>query len=331
MNDYLYAGARVRAMEGALIGRARMEILLEAKTVQEIWNRLREYGVEPLTDRETGAILREETLLSLLQNAYKTVSEMLPSEAALQLWRYPYDCNNVKAAIKCAARGISPDSMLFDFGTVETARIKEMVQANTFEALPAAMQKAAQEVRELYAKTKNPQTVDLMMDCACYADMLSSARASRVSFAVDLVQRKIDTTNLLTAVRILRFANGEIARLLLEDALIEGGSLSTSDLREWFLQGEEAIWKGLYQTAYSGVASELARTDRSLTAIECSLDNAWMRQIKTVKFIPYGAEVIIAYLLAWEYEVRNLRILLSGREVGLPTKTIRERMRDSYV
>lgn len=331
MNDYLYGSARVRAMEGSLIGRVRLDSLFEAKNVKEIWERLQEYGIEPLMDETTGSILREETLLRVLRAAYQTVSEMFPENAALDLWRYPYDCNNVKAVIKCAARGIAPDSMLFDFGTVDVERIKQMVQVGNFEGLPTAMKDAAVEVSETYAKTKNPQTIDLLLDRACYADMLSLARASKIDFAVDLVQKKIDMTNLLTTVRILRFANGEIARLLLEEALIEGGTLPIDEIKDWFLQGEDAVWKALYQTEYNGLASEIAQTNRSLTAVERCLDNAWMRQIKTVKFIPYGAEVLIAFLLAWEYEVRNLRILLSGREVGIPTETIRERIRDSYV
>ena len=53
--------------------------------------------------------------------------------------------------------------------------------------------------------------------------------------------------------------------------------------------------------------------------------------IKETKFIPIGLEVMVAFLAAHEYEVKNLRILLSGKEAGIPTATIRERIRDSYV
>ena len=47
--------------------------------------------------------------------------------------------------------------------------------------------------------------------------------------------------------------------------------------------------------------------------------------------IPFGAEPILGYLLAVEYEVKNLRILLAGYGISLPRDTVRERMRSSYV
>ena len=60
-------------------------------------------------------------------------------------------------------------------------------------------------------------------------------------------------------------------------------------------------------------------------------DNYWMSLILENKFIPAGLEVMIAFLAAHEYEVKNLRIVLSGKEAGIATATIRERIRDSYV
>ena len=61
------------------------------------------------------------------------------------------------------------------------------------------------------------------------------------------------------------------------------------------------------------------------------MDSFWMRRIQGVKFVPYGPEVLIAYLLAQEYEVRNLRICIAGKRERLSVEMIRERMRDSYV
>jgi V/A-type H+-transporting ATPase subunit C len=56
-----------------------------------------------------------------------------------------------------------------------------------------------------------------------------------------------------------------------------------------------------------------------------------MALVKETKFIPLGLEVMVAFLAAHEYEVKNLRILLAGKEAGIPTQTIRERIRESYV
>ena len=331
MTDYLYGSARLRAMEQALIGRERIEALLVCADTAQLWERLGEFGVTALTDPKSGERLREETLLSLLNGAYREVCALFPEEPSLRLWLYQYDCNNVKAAIKGFVRGIDARSMMFEFGTVSVEDVLRMVRENRYEGLSPEMAKAAARAVSEYAKTKNPQVIDLCMDRACYADMLADAKASGVAFAAQLVECKIDLINLLIAVRILRMKSGEAGRAFLRDAMIEGGKLSRSQLIEWFEGGEDLLWDRLFYSPYSRLATAIHASDRSLTAIERCLDNAWMNEIQTAKFIPYGAEVAIAYLLAHEYEVRNLRILFAAKDAGLAVETTRERIRDSYV
>ena len=330
MADYMYGSARVRTLEASLIGRERIESLLDAKSTAEMWSRLQEYGVEPVRDAG-GFILREETLLEILRRSYREILEIFPDDAMLELWRYPYDCNNLKAAIKAFERKIDPRSMMFDFGVFDAEHVIRMVETRNFEALPRAMRMAAEEGISAYAKTKNPQQIDLLLDRACFADMLCAAQKSGNEFAIRLVRRQIDLTNLLICVRILRMQSGEAGKLLLCDAWIDGGFLPYETLQEWFLAGEEMLWDRLYYTEYSKLASAVASSDRSLTAVERCCDNYRMEEIRSAKYVPYGAEVIIAFLLAHEYEVRNLRIVLAGKEAGIAPATLRERIRDSYV
>ena len=330
MADYLYSSARVRVLERALIGRERIAALLETKSADGAWALLREYGVEPLTD-DNGKILREETLLRLLRNAYAEACEMLPDVGALRLWLYPYDCNNVKAAIKCFERGLDPSSMLFDFGTVEAQSVCRMVRSGGFDGLPDAMKQAAADAISAYAKNKNPQQIDLLLDRACYADMLTAAEKCGSDYVVGLVKRKIDLTNLLICVRILRMKSGEIGKMLWKDSVIEGGTLSRETLDEWFAKGEDKLWERLYYTAYTALAKAVLAGDGSLTCVERCCDNCLMDAVREAKSVPYGVEVVVAFLLAHEYEVRNLRILLAGKDASLSRETIRERIRDSYV
>ena len=69
----------------------------------------------------------------------------------------------------------------------------------------------------------------------------------------------------------------------------------------------------------------------SLGEAELAADNLFMERLRDARAIPYGAEPLLGYLLGTEFEVKNLRILLSGYSISLPQKTVRERMRDSYV
>lgn len=331
MTDYIFGSARLRAMEHTLIGREQIESLLSVADVDCLWERLIELGVALVTDGAGGERLREETLLARIREAYGEVCALFPNEPSLRLWLYQYDCNNVKAAIKGFVRGIDARSMMFDFGTIPVDEVLTMVRENRFDALPAQMADAAARAVAEYAKTKNPQLIDLYLDRACYADMLADAKSSGVALAVRLVERRIDLINILIAVRILRIRRDEAGRALLQDSLLEGGLLSHARITEWFDGGEDLLWDRLFYSEYGRLATAVTASDRSLTAIERALDNEWMHEIQEVKYIPYGAEVAIAYLLAREYEVRNLRILFAAKSAGLSAETTRERIRESYV
>ena len=169
------------------------------------------------------------------------------------------------------------------------------------------------------------------MDRACYADMLRAAQASENDFVIRLVRAKIDLTNLVVAIRILRMKSGEAGRALLDDALLLGGTLSPAELTSLFEKGETVLLSELRSGAYAPIAEQMLYADASLTALERTCDDFWMEMVRETKFIPMGLEVMVSFLLAHEYEVRNLRIVLSGKEAGLTVPTIRERIRASYV
>ena len=331
MADYLFGSANIRTLENAIIGRERIERLLNTKTTDEAWALLADWGVNIVRNSEDGKPMREETLLGILKGAYDRISELAPDSDALRLWLYPYDCNNLKAAQKAFIRGIDPASMLFDFGTLPASDIVKMVKTGNYEGLPTALCESAQAAMDEYAKTKNPQVIDLILDKACWRDMLNSANASGEAFVIRLVQTRIDLLNVMIALRILRMKSGEVGKVLFADAFLEGGKLARERMSECLISGEDALWEFLRYTEYSAFAENFAKSGGALSSAEKLADNYWMSLILENRFVPDGLEVMIGFLAAHEYEVKNLRILLSGKEAGIATATIRERIRDSYV
>ncbi len=325
--DYLYGSARVRVLENRLLGSTKTAALAEEKNIEGVWRRLREYGVEPVTDKD-GSPLREATLSALLSRAYAEIGEMFPEDRLLALWRYPYDCNNVKAAIKAFVRGVDPHSMMIEVGSVAPEQVISMVASGNFAGLPPKMSAAAAASMERFAKSRDPQTVDLLLDRACYADMTDAAASN--AFVRELVRCKLDLTDLLILIRVLRMQSGELGAVLLRDAWLEGGSFDIAFAEMYYRLGEEALWAQLRRGAYA-VFADAAGEGKSLAAVECAADNCLMERLREVKYVSFGAEVPTAYLLATEYEVRNLRILLAGKEAGVSPESLREELRKSYV
>lgn len=331
MEAYLFGSARIRSLENALIGKERMERLLEAGNTERCINLLAEYGVELVTNPDTGGFDREATLVSHLRCAYREVLSSAEDATFLTLWRFPYDCNNLKAAIKCFRRGVDCRDMLFDFGMTGSMDLLQMAGRNAFDPLPEPFRSAAAEASETFSKTANPQWVDLILDRACYRAMLETAQACGVEFALRLVRQKIDLTNLMICIRLLRMNSGEAGESMMRDSLLDGGLLSHAYLTDLYRAGEQVFWERLAYSEYRSFALSVKGSEATLTEAETAADNDWMRTIREARLIPYGPEALIGYLLGSEYEVRNLRIVLAGFGAELPAHIIRERIRESYV
>lgn len=328
--EYLYATARFRALEAGLVGKDRIEQLADAANAAEIFARLEEFGVALVRDA-SGEVLAEQTLLGVLQAALDNIYESAPAPELYDFLKYPYDCNNVKVAIKCYLRHVSADGMLFDFGTVSAKDVEKMPAEGDFSALPAAMAAAAHQAIAAYEKTANPRMIDLILDKACFADMLACVKCGGDPLHLQLLGTQIDLVNAMICLRLVRMGGGEQARVLLEDAMIEGGTLSLQALLSAFEGGESALYDLLAHSGYDKLVQAIKESDGSLAAAERAVDDYRMALVRTVRYTPFGASVLTAYFYAQEYAVKNVRIILAAKSAGLSPQTIRERIRTSYV
>ena len=323
--DFLYASARIRAMENTLVGRERLGSLAEMRSPGEIFAALNSYGIETVTGAD-GKPDAEATLLSALRAGFSEVATACGGGALFAFLRYPYDCNNIKAILKCNHRGVPAEGMLIDAGTVPAGKLPEMLKNERYEELPARMGAAIPGATEAFAKTKNPQEIDLALDRACYADMAAGAGDP---YTAKIVSLRADCTNILMCLRLLRMGATYPMRAALFSALLPGGTLGEGFFTEAFDGGESRLVDMVSMTELAPLF--LTEGERTLSAVEKNADNLVMEFVKTAKFVPFGAEIPVAYLIGLETAVKNLRILLSGKAAGLSAEEIRGRLRESYV
>ena len=93
---------------------------------------------------------------------------------------------------------------------------------------------------------------------------------------------------------------------------------ATDDVRPCWLGGAA----GLVQKALAESSS-----GSGMSGFEVFCDNYLMDYIKKAKYIPYGAEVPMAYLLAKETAYKVVSMVLPGRQTGLSANSIKARLR----
>lgn len=320
--DYLYASARIRALEASLVGDTKLAGLVSLKTEQELIAALQAEGLLP---REN-APDTEAALLALLREGIDAVKRSVPDESLTYIVTYPYDCHNIKATLKCAYRGIDEKDLLIDAGSLSPSALKEALSGGDLAALPPHMAKAVPEAREAFAKTGDPREIDLILDRALFLDLEGAAQG--LPFAERVIAARADLTNYIIALRLLR-RSPLLSEALFARAFLPAGTLGEAFFREAIAEGEEALHAQMRRTPYASVADGAG--EMSLSLLEKRADDLVMARVREAKYLPFGAEVPLAYLLALDASLKNVRILLAGKRAGSDTDTLRLRVRESYV
>ena len=324
-SDYMYSSARIRALENTLLTSDKIARMTEAKNDSEIYSMMTESGISVKANKD-GKPDAEATFDSLLGETLDLLDSIAPEEGMFKYFRYPYDAANLKSALKALFSERSCDDILFDIATVSPEKVRGAVEDMDFTEYPQNMRQAAYDAVKGYSENRDPQQIDLVIDRACYLDMLQGAKQDE--FLLKLVKAKIDLTNIVTVFRFIKF--GERAAARFDDALLSGGELSFDTLKEAYEGGIETLFHIIKMSVYSPIEAHLADS-MSSGALERICDDHWMKLLKDAKYINFGAGVLAAFYYAREYEVKNIRIILAGKRAGQDSDTIRERMRDSYV
>ncbi len=315
--DYLYLSARLRAKEAALVGKEHLARYRTMQTASEITAALLSEGIFPADTP------REAALTALLREGFDTVKEGAPSPEIFDFLQYPYDCHNVKTALKCHYLGRAPEGLFIDVGTVPVSALSQ-IPAAVPSALPAHLREGVEQAREQYERTRDPREIDFVLDAACFADMADAAAI--LPAAARLVSARAEMTNLRTCRRILSMGAGKAGEVMLSRAFLPGGVTDKARLLAAYREGESGF-------AALIAGSEFARVFESAdpAAIDLEMDNAYLEIAREGARASFGAEIAIGYLVGVEYAVKNLRILLVAKETGADDATVGGRLRENYV
>lgn len=330
-NDYAYAVARIRAIEGRLLDRARLERMVEAKTADEAFKVLQEAGYGYYSGGSFNTDDYEEVLKQEEDKTFRLLMEVSPYPEAFDIFLYKIDYHNMKFLIKAEFLGQLEEGGLINEGTIPPSGLRSALAERTLEVLPEVMEKAVETAIDTFNRTSDPQTIDILLDLALYSQLAESARRLGESFIIELVGIMADLSNIGT---YLRVRNMNKSREFFQRVLLPGGRLSGDLFPRQAHENVEGFMNAVRYTVYGKLCEEAVTSyssSGSLTAFERLSDNYLIGYIKKAKYITLGIEPLVAYLMAKQFEIKNARIVMVGKINGIPDDIIRERLRDTYV
>lgn len=323
--DYLYASARVRALENRLLSPERLRKMTEAATDEEALKVLSEcgYGEELTPDN------LEEALRLKRRASFAEAEQMLPEPRLFLLVRRKYDYHNLKCVIKGRAKNQAYEHLLVDYGAIEPTLLNETARESNFAALPTVPRNAARAAEEMLITTGDPRAADTVLDRALFAETLALAAESGSSFLHDYVRLTIDSANLRTLVRLKKMGQ-DAARLA--EYYYEGGTVPLARLRQDLTpEALEAIYNNSALAAAAHAGAEALKGLCGLSAMDLAADNAQLAFLRSAKYIGFGVEPVFAFFAAEELEQTAIHTIMAGRRAGNPAASIMERLRNTYV
>lgn len=325
--EYLFLTTRVRSLENNMLTHDRMEAMLESGNAEDAVKVLQECGYADIT--AASLLSLEQSLAAERQKTFEEIAFFLPDPTILDVFRVKFDYHNVKVLLKSLMQGVDGSNLLTEAGRVPLRTIQKAVLQSELIGIPARLQDAILEAREVLSATKDPQIADAVLDRYYYDEMFELAARVGSAFLEGYVRVSIDTANLRSIIRTARIGKGvEFLRTM----LFSGGNIDVNRIVETVASG--ASLEDFYSTTVlreAAAAGVAALQDGGLTRFEKLCDDAVSRYLSTARYVPFGEQPVISYLAAKETEYTTVRIIMTGLIAGLKPDTIRERLREVYV
>ncbi len=360
---YLYLSGLVKAMELHLLDQARLNRLLDANEPEEISRILGECnypaGKNP-----------EEILGTELTASLGWLKQMMPDPTYADALIIFHDAHNLKLVLKNLLTvwitgsdvdklpGQTPaingqagadEAILPNFGglngippfgrtamqalkpaQVDPDLLYHQIAEHRTDGLPEWIFQAAVEAVRRYLIQYDMSAVDTWLDQVAWRQAHKLAEQTGNHFLIGWLCRKTDLINLEMLLRTRTMRSG---REILGNALLAGGSVQVQQVLDLYGDSKDAIVAFYARTPYASLAEQCQNYELIDQAARYGLlaDNLLMEHVRSARWIISGPEVPLAWVLARQTEIKNVRIILTCLRNSLPKAQARDLMRDSYL
>jgi V/A-type H+-transporting ATPase subunit C len=332
LRRYAAANARVRTLLSTLVGRSGLEALCGYPSVDTVLDALQRtpYG------RATATVSSSDHgLLARLGDVGRVVLNVLddPPGTFLRQYLLHHEVATLKVVIRAVARHLSVQALtpyLIAWPGISTVAAEQLVTAADLRELVervgdtpygTAMQGALHRVDRV-----GPFALEVALDLDYYDRLWASSttlRSADCRRAQHLLGILFDILNLgwISRYHTVALSPEEILNYTLRQ-----GRWITPDIRRVLAEDHGASWAAaLERTPYAALLGD--SSSRDFDAASVGLWRLLANEIqRALTGYPFHIGVPFGFLLAQDIEIRDLRVLLAAKGMGVPSADIIERL-----
>jgi len=324
-NDiYPHANTIICIEESKLLKQFQYDILYNTKNLQAALDELN--GINYFHTYKNADIYNYGNMLDgLMITTFEFMKEIAPVELIWHMFALYYDIHNMKLVVKERFFGKRLDHLVLEYGsysmpTIRSAAVRrsdhilenEVLTEGFFEALQAA---------DMY-------DIDFILDKTYFRTLRKLAEELGIPEIVGFVTEKIDLFNVSAYLQSM--AAGNPAGYF-EKAFSCEGSYNLTEWQKYIDPGKpEILEKFPLWQKYKPILGNIGDRTRIFWEFDVWVDNYFIDKTKICKLMAFGIEPICAYFFNKFMEIKNIRILLAGKEGRYGIDEIKKRMRISY-
>ena len=303
-NDFILPVSIIKVQEKKLLTEQKLIKMLETNTSKEIIKILNDtdysYSIATtMQDDEYEKIINGE-----LERVFKFTREISKNnQEIVDLAALKYEYQNLKLLLKDKGN-------VLDVYNISTGIIDKEELMNNFN-----------EVK----KYKDLKEACIKLDKMYLKHLLKLANSTNIPLFIDYAKISIDRYNIVTFLR-LKKQNRNVDYL--DDILVDGGSISKEELIKVYFNN---TYLSLFKKKIATKTWDTFEKNGDILEIEKIFDNMIISLAKEYKYITIGPEPIFTYIIAKEYELKALRLILSAKLNDIDIELVKSRLRGVYV
>lgn len=323
MSDYLYAGARIKALENNLLTENQMEVLLSAKSYDEAIHNLHEtfLGLYLAQNRDTPLPYILEMVVSDAKSLLKSIA---PKPDLLNILWLKYDFYNLAAIVKGFQKGLEPEkieALCFKSGIYKPINLIEAYKNKNLQRYNSLFKRSVDKAESVNEVSE----VDRIMNMAYFESAKEIAVESEDQFLNDYVKLIIDFFNIQANLRALSHGTpGKSPRPI----YVQGGTVPKTRLDD-----RDSLLRAIGRIGPANLWEDAIREYRetgSYALIETTFDNRIKTFIREKGNETFSIASLYSYFQAIKNNVQIVRTILVGKHSELPEHELRKTVRTRY-
>lgn len=316
-----------------LLTPAQFDQLLESSATPKSIARVLEDTDYQLTPEDLEDVDKIETkLMQSLVHTYRTIYQEAPDVRVVDVIGLIYMYHNLKVILKKMVAGVEIEHLLIPIGHYTNDQLYHVVQTQESSVLPAGVVKSVAATIQDYEVFDDAQAIDVGMDMAYFDHLREIGNQIESPVVKHLVDLRIDFYNIIS---VLRAEKQDQSRAFMIEAMSDRGNLTYTEVIDMVNNHEIAKWFDQFSQlpfdrTFDSVIAKMENGTVTASDMEQLANDYAYRYLYEERLTGHGPEQVLLYLILREFEVTNLRLILTGRVMGLDRTAIEERMRPIY-